>query len=390
MALRPPTSRLPPIQRIASHPVKDLAEALTYLRHIYNPEVRGSRRCTPEARSGNAAAPMQYKTREESGLDELRSDAFERSHAIRWLTALVAQAGIWDSQPTAVDSPQSASSRKRDQLIHDAASILAICSGAAAAGTVVRDFIFDRPGGGEPIKVHMKDVPLDNSDYGSVGAQTWGGACVLAEIILDEPARFGLLLPGQHELRILELGAGTGLVSLTVGKLLESSSAPYQGATIIATDYYPSVLENLESNIRSNFSSPRDSESVRISSHFLDWSFANEPSLNPPFDEPFDLVLGADIVYEAEHARWIKSCLTKLMRKPSGEQDPSFHLMIPLRSTHTPESSTVDTVFACPDDDTPEHRPALKIIAKETIICDAGTGLGPDQVEYAYYRIGWR
>jgi len=307
---------------------------------------------------------------------------------MRWLTALVSQAGIWDSESPTVDSAQFTCFREKGQLIHDAASILAVCSGTAAAGVVVRDFIFERSEGGGPLKVHIRDVPLDNSDYGSVGAQTWGGACVLAETILADPTRFGLL-SRDRRLRILELGAGTGLVSLTVGKLFQSTAAANQGATIIATDYYPSVLKNLESNIRSNFPSPHDSHIVRISSHFLDWSlFANEPLRSPPLDELFDVVLGADIIYEAQHANWIKSCVIKLLKKPSEHEDPLFHLMIPLRSTHSSELSTIDTVF-CPQDDTSGPEMTLKIITKEIILCEAGSGLGPDQVEYAYYKIGW-
>ncbi|KAF8060719.1 putative methyltransferase-domain-containing protein [Lyophyllum atratum] len=389
MALQPPTSRLPPIHKIASYPARDLSEALAYLRHIYSPEVRGSRRYRPDATLRNAST-LPSMVNDPSGLDDLRSDAFERSYAMRWLTALVSQAEIWEVDPATDDPVHSMTSLETAQLIQDAASLLAICSGTAAAGIVVRDFVFERSEGEDMLKVHIRDVPLDNKDYGSVGAQTWGGACVLAETIVEDPTRFGLLC-NNREMRILELGAGTGLVSLAVGKLLQDTATPSHGATIIATDYYPSVLENLATNIRSNFPSFHDSQAVRVSSHFLDWSlFANEPNQSPPFDLPFDLVLGADVVYEAQHAIWIKSCLTKLLKKPTKTSDPLFHLMIPLRSTHSSESSTVDTLFSGPvANDSSPHKD-LRIISKEVILCDAGNNAGPDQIEYAYYKIGWR
>jgi len=43
----PPTGYLPPIKNIQIHPLKGLNDALHYLRRIYNPEVRGSRRRRP-------------------------------------------------------------------------------------------------------------------------------------------------------------------------------------------------------------------------------------------------------------------------------------------------------------------------------------------------------
>ncbi|KAF9457366.1 hypothetical protein BDZ94DRAFT_1273378 [Collybia nuda] len=367
MALLPPTSHLPPIRQIAAYPPEDLTNALKYLRLIYNPEVRGSRR-----RRSNSSANTGGSVRD-SELDDLRSDAFERSYAIKWLTTLVSQAEPWGDNDGA------------EVLLQDAAALLAICSGTAAAGVIVRDFVFETDHGThKTLKVNLTDVPLDNHDYGSVGAQTWGGACVLAEDIAKYPERFGFLHPKSSGLRVLELGAGTGLVSLVVGKLFESL-ADETDVTIVATDYYPSVLMNLEANVRSNFPSEASSP-IRISTHTLDWSaFPDEPGHDRSLDEPFDVILGADIIYESQHAVWIRSCLCRLLRKPSDDVhfEPKFHLVIPLRRTHSSESSTIETVF--PSRDMAES--TLGILSKETIICEAENGTG--QVEYAYYIIGW-
>jgi predicted nicotinamide N-methyase len=250
------------------------------------------------------------------------------------------------------------------------------------------------------LTVHLTDVPLDNRDYGSVGAQTWGGACVLAEMIVEDPTRFGLFFHSQSKkaLRVLELGAGTGLVSLTLGKLVESApSSDIPQVTIISTDYYPSVLANLESNILTNFPVTCTADRVHISAHALDWSvFADTQERPPPFDEPFDLILGADIVYEVQHASWIKSCIAKLIRPPelgTGNPSPKFHLIVPLRSTHSLESSTVEFAFPNANEGnvscTEIGEVQLGIINKETIVCDAGSGLGTEQIEYAYYVVGW-
>lgn len=382
-SMLPPTCHLPPMRHVGSYPTNDLLKALTYLRHLYIPEVRGSRRRRPES------GPRQSPSLEE-GLDELRSDAFEQSYAIKWLTALISQAERWSS-----DAGTDADSQARESLIQTAAALLAVCSGTAAAGVIIRDFIFTPhpPAPPSSIKVHIRDVPLDNRDYGSVGAQTWGGACVLAEMIVDDPSAFNLLR-ANAPVRVLELGAGTGLVSITIAKLLLTSPTPSLPATdIVATDYYPSVLANLSHNILSNFPSSPPSASISLSSHPLDWSlFSSLPTPAPELSTPFDLILGADIIYEPDHALWIKSCLQRLLRKPnsaSGSNIPIFHLVIPLRSTHSSESLTVETIFGTTKTDADTSNLDLGIISRETIICDARDGSSQDQVEYAYYRIGW-
>ncbi|KAG6830274.1 hypothetical protein H0H92_001540 [Tricholoma furcatifolium] len=367
----PPTSRLPPIRQIASYSTKDLLEGLTYLRHIYKPEVQGTRRRKPEPSLNPVAIPRPAEVDED--LDAIRSDTFERSYALRWLTALVSISGT---------DYEANSSLDVEALVQEAASLLAVCSGTAGAGVIFRDFAFRvGPEMQKTVNVLVKDLSLDNKDYGSVGAQTWGGACVLSEMILDDPAAFGLLK--GRKLSILELGAGTGLVGLAIGKFFECASSLVP-PTIVTTDYYPSVLDNLAFNIRTNFP-----DSDVVTSHFLDWSsFPDEISLSPPLNAPFDLVVGADIIYEAQHATWIKSCLTRLLQKPSADWDPLFHLMIPLRFTHASESSTIETIFASPTPSISE--PHLTIVSKEIIECDTVTGSGNAQVEYAYYKIGWR
>ena len=51
----------------------------------------------------------------------------------------------------------------------------------------------------------------------------------------------------------MELGAGTGLVSLALARLLPQLGV--HDAKVVATDYDDAVLENLRANITANFSS---------------------------------------------------------------------------------------------------------------------------------------
>ena len=399
----PPTVRLPAIKKIPSSPVKILTEAVAYLSEIYNPEIQGlhyiSRtQCSLASGSPVAAAPRRKSNASIAQpanleLDSLRADSFEKAYAVQWLTVLVSQ------------TDHLLDEANWESVVQHAAHLLAICAGAAAAGTRSRVFAFtprhhNRDQATVPIRVQITDLPLDNQDYSSVGAQTWGGACLLADMIVNSPHDFGLQLSSKIRtpLRILELGAGTGLVGLAVAKLLASSKTPSE---LVLTDFHPSVLDNLRQNVASN--APSSQSPVSMSVHSLDWSeFPSSRSHDPPFDRVFDTLYGADIIYELEHAQWIKSCVELLLRKPTSSDEaaeqPCFHLVIPLRSTHAAESHTVEEVFPF----APSVRPALEspgpeapvprtlaIVAKEAIVCGDIWSDGSREVEYVHYTIAW-
>ncbi|PCH37120.1 hypothetical protein WOLCODRAFT_109609 [Wolfiporia cocos MD-104 SS10] len=381
VSLNAPTSQLPPIGKIQHYPTEELTRALCYLRHIYNPEVRGIRRIhskkTPNAigAAPSTKSPTKHSS-EDSGLDTLRSDSFERSYAIRWLTALVSKV-----QLSLDDQNDEADAAAEEALIQQAASLLAICAGAASAGALTRVFLFQHANG--PIQVQLTDVPLENQDYASVGAQTWGSACLLAEMLAEAPEEFGLDRVREEGLRALELGAGTGLASVTLAKVLEAQAGA--AASVVATDFHPSVLANLRNNIKANTAK---SQSVTLFSHFLDWSqlAAMQTPPSPPFDEGFDVIVGADIIYETDHARWIKSCVEQLLRKPnankSSQYPARFHLVIPLRPTHTLESNAIEEVFPRSStladlcESTNEAQPVLAMLSKDVIVCEADGDVG--------------
>ncbi|KAI0266473.1 hypothetical protein BC834DRAFT_130239 [Gloeopeniophorella convolvens] len=370
LPILPPTGQLPPIKKLGKLPTELLLEAIQYLQAVYNPVVCSSRRTTRQEHHARKDSDVVGS----KALDSIRADAFEHAHAMRWLIALIAQATL------------RADADAIEPLVHAAAALLALCAGAASAGTRTRTYAL----GG--VRVQLTDVPLQNDDFGSVGAQTWGSACLLAEMVTEAPARFGLGGGGggsggggEDGIRVLELGAGTGLVSLAVGKVLELEG---RRAEVVASDYYPTVLENLRMNIKNNFPS---GAGAAVSAHFLDWAKAADPAdaLEAPFDAPFDEVFGADIVYELEHAAWIRACLLRLLRLTG-----RFHLAIPLRTGFSRESETVERVFPHVDDtrQITGRGPLLCITQKESITCDAGSDMmpgGKGEVEYAHYTIEW-
>lgn len=192
-----------------------------------------------------------------------------------------------------------------------------------------------------------------NADHSSLGMQTWGSALVLMEMIARSPQDFFPRTFGtiSRPLRILELGAGTGLVTLALAKLFLALSIEEWdiAVEIVATDFHPDVIANLRDNVSSNLlhsSNPR----ISVSVHKLDWQQYENVDLEEmnmaPFDEPFDMVIGADIVYDYRHAAWICSTVAALLRKPrGGEVEPTFWLITPLRHTHTRETSSIDDTF---------------------------------------------
>ena len=403
-----PTAQLPPIGKIKQSSLQDLQAALCYLGSLYNPEVRPNR--LSYRRSGTPAYVLSSPEpatrcrgssdaaqKPRSDLDAIRADAFERSYATRWLTALVARADQLDvgTEDATLDA---------ESIVQQAAGLIALCAGTASAGTRSRVFAFDDPSDGGSIKVRLTDLPLDNQDYTSLGAQTWGGACLMADLLVQSPPAFALGPAHGRPLRVLELGAGTGLVGLAAGVTLATHCTR---ADIVLTDFHAAVLANLRNNAAANC--PDSADIVRMSVHPLDWAeLAAAPAdalLPVPFDQPFDVVLGADIIYELEHARWIKACVEKLLRIPSAETmdaialpHPEFHLVMPLRSTHAAESQTVEQVFPSASsvrggaDSPPEGGPVtmtLAIAAREVVVCEDFARGSENEVEYVHFTIAW-
>ena len=412
MVVLPLTARLPPIKTLNNTSVGLLHEAIQYIQNVYNPEIRSSRRINYDSaprRMQLVAGPStsDARTSDDEAMESIRADTFEHAYAVRWLTALVAQKTTLRCDDDVADANKTDDEVDRaspldpevETLVQSAAAMLAVCAGAASAGTRTRTYVLCG------VRVQLTDVALRNDDFASVGAQTWGSACVLAEMIAEAPARFGLCCMG-HDLfyrgggtsvgtRVLELGAGTGLVSLTIGRILEKSHErdSQRGGVIVASDFHPTALENLRLNIQRNFHLEEDGtdsepgHNLSISAHFLDWEDAADlrRTLQVPFDEPFDEVFGADIVYELEHAMWIKACLTRVLRLTG-----RFHLVIPLRERFARESATVERVFPHAEDmhAVMEAGPTLCITQKEGITCEAWPD-GKGEVEYVHYTIQW-
>lgn len=118
------------------------------------------------------------------------------------------------------------------------------------------------------ITLKLHDAAID--DHTAVGVQTWGSCILLGRMMAAEPVRFFdlacLPAPAEQEstrrpLRLLELGAGTGLLSMLCHEIITKRKLvsvgghedAIQTAEIIATDYHPLVLDNMRKCIALNF-----------------------------------------------------------------------------------------------------------------------------------------
>ncbi|EMD87151.1 hypothetical protein COCC4DRAFT_73001 [Bipolaris maydis ATCC 48331] len=383
----PPSSSLPPARLLVSLPEVQITSALKHLRALYCPvrlptviSTPVSKRDQQSITSPPAPVDSGYASQDEDEDDQetsfeeltaaLRADPFERTFTTQWLNSLLARSEEMNMDEEA-----------RERIVDDAAFILSSLfefSNSDEDEALTRDFSFAMPSG-EAIQVTLNDAPLSSTDHTAVGLQSWGASIVLSSMMCSNPKRFGLdpldLAPAP---KITELGAGTGLVSLVLAKLLPTINIP--GGDIAATDYHPAVLENCELNIKTNFPSSCTDALPPVSTALLDWA-------QPPqaLKATSNLLIASDVVYAPEHAAWLRDCAAHMLTP-----DGNFWLMVTVRKTGKFEGipDTVESAFV------PEKCPKntsgmiFRILEKEFVEKRRGIGRG-DESGYNLYRIGW-
>ncbi|KAL6307755.1 putative methyltransferase-domain-containing protein, partial [Sparassis latifolia] len=405
-----PTSSLPPLARLEHCSLEQVTQALQNLRSIYleRPPIIESA-ALPEKHlpkhvihdtsvpdSGYASAEEDEDElvedeceghADEFDVDVLRSDSFERDFVIRWLTGFAARSDVW-----VASGADSADSDARMELVDAAASLLASFTGKddEEEEPITRIFAFP---GAHPVEVELNDAPLLSTDHTSVGLQSWASAIVLSERICADPKAFSLSCSAANPLRVLELGAGTGLLSIVAAKVFQQQQQQHphvHPATVLATDFHQSVLANLQTNIDANFPCPPSSSLLSppcISLQALDWQF---PVYEDALASPFDVILAADVVYHPHHPQWIRACVQRLLA-PKGV----FWLIIALRPTgrHEGMSDTVTEVFPLASTGSFKHEGGggnlkLAILQMERLGRHESMGRA-DESGYILYKVGW-
>lgn len=157
--------------------------------------------------------------------------------------------------------------------------------------------------------VRLKESPNVISAHGSTGHRTWEAALALSDYIITAglPYDSDDTEESNPPRKLVELGAGTGLVGLIAAKLDPTLE-------IILTDGDEQVVNNLRANIElnnnNNSSTIDDSDSTepvrrpRISTEVLLWN-------ETPVVANTDLVMAADVTYDASVIPQLVACLAQ-------------------------------------------------------------------------------
>ncbi len=138
----------------------------------------------------------------------------------------------------------------------------------------------DVPAGGLTLRVRRPPSAEDLIDEAEFAdderlpywAEVWPSGRVLCGVLAD------MELSGRS---VIELGAGIGTGAMV---------AAMRGATALATDWYPTAVEFSRWNARNL--------GLRMDAMVVDW---RDPPVTVTDQAPFDLVIGADILYEARN-----------------------------------------------------------------------------------------
>jgi predicted nicotinamide N-methyase len=128
----------------------------------------------------------------------------------------------------------------------------------------------------------LSEEAFEHEEFLPYWAELWPSGIALARVVRRRDV---------EGLRVLELGCGLGLPSIV---------AALGGARVLATDWSPEGLEVAEMNAARNHA---DLETALVS-----WAGA-EPLVR---SAPWDLVLGADLLYERRNVDQLLSLLPRL------------------------------------------------------------------------------
>ncbi|KAK4685398.1 hypothetical protein P7C73_g4751, partial [Tremellales sp. Uapishka_1] len=389
-----PTTLLPPLPR-SQYTLSPLAPSLlldhiAILKEMYIPPVHGGLR-----------VHVSGLGLEDEDEDELESgystpaylDTFERGWAEKWLGGVIRRCyHILEGEG------ESELSGDEEMILREATAVLAMMAGTSAAGGLTRHLLFPIPddlarhlpeiekridhspttnrfldslstsptspispiralhahGEAPPERLSQKprrrrkpaipillhDAPM--SDHLSVGVQTWGSAILLGREIALRPEAYGLV----PRCRVLELGAGTGLLAILCRKLMdlfpsqdevhgEGSGGEGDGGVVLATDFLDSVLDNLQVCVDLNFPSGSNGQDDGVEILKLDWT--DFPSETHTLREremlqiPFDLVIASDCVYDPTHAELLRRVVGRVLRLPTGGDQGGTFVSLTLR-----------------------------------------------------------
>jgi len=359
-----------------------------------------------ETKDGETGEEDEYDT----DLELLRADEFERSFATRWLEKFMTRAADEGDELAGCflshETRQSAVEKTADlltALLNPEESVEELDEGDDEDDVFCRELNFAlseeiiraRPTSSREICIRINDglAGSRSTDHTDVGVQTWGASIVLCQMMCDSPTRFGLSHQNLGQApRIVELGAGTGVVSLVLGQLLPCVGI--QSPVVVATDYHPAAMSNLRNNIaiaESDGGLMAAGNQVPVHTCVLDWAEPDLLETEPDWplcggaNANADVLFATDVVYAQEHAKMLYDCASRLLA-PHGV----FWLLQTVRQNGRfgEYADGVEAVFPSVGS-SPESAigMTLKILETERLEKKSGVGRG-DETFYRLFRIG--
>lgn len=148
-------------------------------------------------------------------------------------------------------------------------------------------------------KVVIEETPSLICAQGTTGFRTWEAALFLCHYMTQHPGLFV-----THDSLMLELGCGTGIISILY-KMIKDSQGDCKAGTSIVTDGDSNLLQQVSTNFQLNGSLSNDGD-VNIGFQRLRW---NEDELSN-YNE-IDLILAADVTYDTSVIPDLVKCLSQ-------------------------------------------------------------------------------
>ena len=170
------------------------------------------------------------------------------------------------------------------------------------------------------ITLHEPSLTADQ-----LGHKTWAASYLLAKRLASlrlPPLEGTRRCSSDPRPRILELGAGTGLVGLALATLFP--------VTVHLTDL-PAIMPNLAANARHN-ALAIEARGSSVKAFGLDWANPPGPDQVPP--QSYDVVVAADPIYGPEHPALLVGSIERYLSCAEGARAV---IELPLREAYAPE-----------------------------------------------------
>eukprot|EP00299_Pterocystis_sp_00344_P018220 c90_g1_i1.p1 GENE.c90_g1_i1~~c90_g1_i1.p1 ORF type:complete len:221 (+),score=44.16 c90_g1_i1:28-690(+) len=139
----------------------------------------------------------------------------------------------------------------------------------------------------------LMDVWERQGDREQSGCKIWNTSIITSRLLLSRP-----LFHFLSSKRIIEIGAGAGVLSITLSHVSPS---------VVSTDHTPQVLALLQHNLANN-------QSFAVAVESLDWN----DSVSDAHRNAFDVAIVCDVLYDPSAMKPLVNCLQSLMNPATG------------------------------------------------------------------------